>query len=158
MRLVDVLDRELAHAPPEGRALAVGAQAEELLSSAGYPRLHRADDREALAALRPLAPFWLALAASPAARLGPAAASVLVGQVRDLYARRSWVLVTEDDRRAGWGHADLMGLGFSSLGEVERDTGSAMLYGFDIATYKTTPDWLNASNWANPRLYGKHRW
>ncbi|WP_290652932.1 DUF6231 family protein [Aquisalimonas sp.] len=32
------------------------------------------------------------------------------------------------------------------------------LYGFDVGTYKTTPDWLNPRYWANPELWGKYRW
>ena len=32
------------------------------------------------------------------------------------------------------------------------------LFGYDVGTYKTTPDWLNADHWANPELWNKHRW
>ncbi|WP_404840873.1 DUF6231 family protein [Alkalilimnicola ehrlichii] len=27
-----------------------------------------------------------------------------------------------------------------------------------MATYKTTPDWLNSRNWAHPELFDKFRW
>ncbi|MDD3447840.1 MAG: DUF6231 family protein [Gammaproteobacteria bacterium] len=32
------------------------------------------------------------------------------------------------------------------------------LYGFDIATYKVTPDWLNSRYWANPELWDRYWW
>ncbi|MGD8939893.1 MAG: DUF6231 family protein [Gammaproteobacteria bacterium] len=32
------------------------------------------------------------------------------------------------------------------------------VYAFDIASYKTTPDWLNNKYWANPELWDKHWW
>lgn len=32
------------------------------------------------------------------------------------------------------------------------------LYGYEIATYKTPPDWLNANYWANPQMWDKKRW
>ncbi|MFP4252452.1 MAG: DUF6231 family protein [Guyparkeria sp.] len=44
-----------------------------------------------------------------------------------------------------------------SLGYT-RQRGDEPMYLFDIETYKRTPDWLNARNWANPELWGKYRW
>ena len=32
------------------------------------------------------------------------------------------------------------------------------IYGFDLGTYKATPDWLNARHWAHPQQWGKQRW
>lgn len=36
--------------------------------------------------------------------------------------------------------------------------GDGVLYGYEIATYKTPPDWLNANYWANPQMWDKKRW
>ncbi|TKA91199.1 hypothetical protein FAZ79_01265 [Guyparkeria sp. SB14A] len=46
----------------------------------------------------------------------------------------------------------MVSLGFT------RQAPDAPVYLFDIKTYKHTPDWLNARNWANPELWGKYRW
>jgi hypothetical protein len=32
------------------------------------------------------------------------------------------------------------------------------IYGFDLGSYKATPDWLNARHWAHPEHWGKYRW
>jgi len=32
------------------------------------------------------------------------------------------------------------------------------LFKYNISDYKTTPDWLNADNWANPEMWGKYWW
>lgn len=39
-----------------------------------------------------------------------------------------------------------------------RDYGDGVLYGYEIATYKSPPDWLNAHYWANPQMWDKKRW
>ena len=44
-----------------------------------------------------------------------------------------------------------------SLGFTRQAAGEPV-YLFDIETYKHTPDWLNARNWANPERWEKYRW
>jgi hypothetical protein len=89
-------------------------------------------------------------------QLSPAEAGVLLGRLRDLYARRIWVLLRK--QQPGLGHRDLIGYGFSGVGGYTLAGEPVQLYEFDIGSYKTTPDWLNNKHWANPRLFDKHRW
>lgn len=50
-------------------------------------------------------------------------------------------------------------LNASALGLTPlHDYGDGALYGYEIATYKTPPDWLNADYWANPQMWDKKRW
>ena len=78
---------------------------------------------------------------------------ILVSRLRDLYARR----VLARLRPTGpWQHRDMTAFGFTRLARLGAEEGA--LYGFDMATYKTTPDWLNPRFWANPELWGKYRW
>lgn len=83
-----------------------------------------------------------------------ATAGFLLGQLRDLLARR--ILVTlRTDSATEWTHRDMIGHGFVRMSDR---FGPVQMYEFDISTYKTTPDWLNSKNWANPNLFDKFRW
>ena len=84
---------------------------------------------------------------------------VLLSRLRDLYARKVLVIVSPDLDKGPWRRQALIGLGFTPYGEATDAEGERLsLYQFDIATYKTTPDWLSPSNWANPELWDKYRW
>lgn len=61
------------------------------------------------------------------------------------YVGRDHPIGSEVDRK-------MVSLGFT------RQAAGDPVYLFDIETYKHTPDWLNARNWANPELWGKYRW
>jgi len=79
----------------------------------------------------------------------------LLAGLRDIYARRVILrlAVTGD-----WKHQDIMALGFKQLITLDNGAQRVTFYGFDLDTYKTTPDWLNPRYWANPELFGHHRW
>ncbi len=80
----------------------------------------------------------------------------LLARVRDLHADR----VLHIDNTTGWPLASSLALGFSKLSADDNlfaDSGFS-IFGFDIRTYKSVPNWLNARHWANPELWGKHRW
>ncbi|MGD8710180.1 MAG: DUF6231 family protein, partial [Ectothiorhodospiraceae bacterium] len=81
----------------------------------------------------------------------------LLSRLRDVRARRVLVVARRDCSSA-WSRRSMVGYGFTPFGTAEADGAPAKLYQFDIATYKTTPDWLNARNWANPELWDKYRW
>ena len=76
----------------------------------------------------------------------------MVARIRDLHSPVVWLIepsaVTAQRARA---------LGFSVLHSPE-DTEDRWLFGHDIASYKATPDWLNAKHWANPEQWGQNRW
>jgi len=77
---------------------------------------------------------------------------VLLAGLRDLHARRSVVRLGHCPH---WSDHDLIAFGFHRLATT--DSG-VHYFGFDIATYKPTPDWLNADHWANPQLFERFRW
>lgn len=163
MTELPVLDEKItaliARAQPR-RVLAVGGLARALVAPA-------ADDGVELTTLpaagaeRMLSdhgPQDIALIAGGLEALTPRGAAQLLSQLRDLYA--SWVIVITDRDAPpeGLSRHDLVGLGFSLLGDAIHDTQPVHVYEFDMATYKTTPDWLNSRYWANPELWDKYRW
>ena len=86
----------------------------------------------------------------------------LIARVRDLHVPRFCVLVPmethRDDYRSRWADADFIALGMTLVDRVSMEGEDSSLYGFDIDSYKSTPDWLNPKGWAHPELWGKHRW
>lgn len=78
---------------------------------------------------------------------------VLLSRLRDLYARRVLARIIPGET---WQNNDMTAFGFTRLADLGGEDG--LLYGFDVGTYKTTPDWLNPRYWANPELWGKYRW
>lgn len=83
----------------------------------------------------------------------------LLGQLRDMHARRLYALVPLGE---GWpGHAsaweqnDLIALGMVQVAVCADSPLPLHLYKFDIHTYKTTPDWFNSKYWAHPELWDK---
>jgi len=86
-------------------------------------------------------------------RLSRAEGEILLSRLRDLYARRVLVCLALGDT---WRQNDLTAFAFTRLATL--GDGMGTLYGFDVGTYKTTPDWLNPRYWANPELWGKYRW
>ncbi|MEX0732048.1 MAG: DUF6231 family protein [Aquisalimonadaceae bacterium] len=81
--------------------------------------------------------------------------AALLAALRDLHARRVLLRLTSTP---GWSHHDAMAFGFSHLARLTYPDHTVHYYGFDLSTYKITPDWLNARYWANPELFGRYRW
>jgi len=89
-------------------------------------------------------------------------AEQLIARLRDLHCNRLIVVIpigTDwSEHVSYWQQSDLLGLGFSLLAEFHSNQRLAHIYAFDFASYKTTPDWLNNSYWANPELFDKYWW
>jgi len=79
----------------------------------------------------------------------------LIARLRDLGAPRLILALSPD---AGWTVPDLLALGLVVLGDLKLNDRGLRLFAFDIAAYKTTPDWLNSRYWAHPELWGKYWW
>jgi len=153
--LLPALARRLADIEPS-RVLLVGSEAAALVHALRIPSEVRL---EPLGATPPAdTPYDLALVAgelrsAPAERLG------VLARLRDLYARRTLLLTgLEAAQSDTLEHASVMALGFVHVDRYDYEGRSLRLYEFDIGTYKTTPDWLNSRDWANPRLWDKYRW
>ena len=89
-------------------------------------------------------------------------AGVLIARLRDLLCQRLLLVVPIGEQwehhRSQWQQPDLLAYGFTLLSSKQRDGRRVEVYGFDLATYKTTPDWLNAKYWAHPELFDKYWW
>jgi hypothetical protein len=97
--------------------------------------------------------YWeLALVGDALEALPKRDGELLLAGLRDLHARRSVVRLGHCPR---WRDHDLIAFGFHRLATT---VSGVRYFGFDIATYKPTPDWLNADHWANPRLFDRFRW
>lgn len=151
---IQALAHALADAKPQS-VLAVGRLAEVFVARrfADGPRSVTVAPAAAGEALNRHGRFDLAILTDALESLDRGEASGLLARLRDLYAGCVVLLVSHTD--CDWSGTDLTALGFTRLHEIP---GRGTLYGFDIATYKTTPDWLNPDYWANPELWDRYRW
>lgn len=95
-------------------------------------------------------------------RMDKASAGQLIARLRDLLARRLFVVVPVgegwSDVKSHWTMSEFIGLGMHLLSDYEQDGRCWQMYKFDLADYKLTPDWLNARYWAHPERWDKERW
>lgn len=106
-------------------------------------------------ALPKLGRFELAvLEASLLAQLEGQSGPSVIARLRDLHGGRFVVGVAAADRER-WSDRALYALGLTRLTECGE---GQVLFGFDIASYKTTPDWLNPKFWAHPERWGQDWW
>jgi len=86
----------------------------------------------------------------------------LLARMRDLLTKQFCVVVSiseqSDAQEGNWQPNEFLGLGLSVVNQYDFEQGPFLVLKYDIATYKKTPDWLNANNWANPELWDKYRW
>ena len=81
----------------------------------------------------------------------------ILGRLRDLCAPRLAVLV--DLNVCEWSIVDLLAFGLVRVKHYDvNQVQPIVLYQYNIDTYKKTPDWFNAQNWANPKLWNKFWW
>ncbi|NNF97145.1 MAG: hypothetical protein HKM94_09495 [Halobacteria archaeon] len=95
-------------------------------------------------------------------RMPKSEAEQLIARLRDLHCDRLIIVMpigTDwSDHVSYWQQTDLLGLGFSLLAEFHSNQHMVHIYAFDIASYKTTPEWLNNKYWANPEMFNKYWW
>lgn len=89
-------------------------------------------------------------------------AGQLIARLRDLQADRFIAIVRMGDQwkqtKSTWQTVDLLGYGMKLVNRHHTGAKPVHIYKYDIATYKKTPEWLNARNWANPKLWDRFRW
>ena len=115
----------------------------------------------ALNELGPTARFDLGVLVNTLESLEKEQAGQLIARLRDLHTSRFVAAVRMGDQwenRSVWRPGDLLGYGMKLVSRYELDAKPLALYRYDIKTYKSTPEWLNPDNWANPKLWGKFRW
>lgn len=82
----------------------------------------------------------------------------LLARLRDLHTSRFCVALRRHDGAGCWQSAELIAMGLAHWSSEDVDGSALEIYGFDLGTYKATPDWLNARHWAHPEHWGKYRW
>jgi len=89
-------------------------------------------------------------------------AIALISRLRDVIGRRLIMVVpigmANSEQQSIWQVQDLLALGMVAIGEGQVAQHRIQVFGFDIMTYKTTPDWLNSRYWAHPELFGRFWW
>ncbi|HDZ56181.1 MAG TPA: hypothetical protein ENI17_03030 [Pseudomonas xinjiangensis] len=101
--------------------------------------------------------YDLAVVADELERLDKRQGVELIAGLRNLSVSRLAVLV-DLQQTPEWKDTDFFGLALQRHGKFERDDRSLSLFTYDLAEYKSVPDWLNSKYWANPQLFGKYWW
>ncbi len=82
----------------------------------------------------------------------------LLARLRDVHSKRFCLVLGSGAMGHQWQPARLIAMGLSHWSSETVNEAPVEIYGFDLGTYKATPDWLNARHWAHPEHWGKNRW
>ena len=86
----------------------------------------------------------------------------VLARLRDLHTKKLLIVAPIGEQWKNhcsyWEETDLVALGFIVKAKIMVEQKPVHIYTFDIASYKTTPDWLNNKYWANPELWDKYWW
>jgi hypothetical protein len=164
--LPDLTRRLESHQPAS--LLAVGPQAGALVAAyrSGHPdcRIADLDPHGTLGAdmlLETLARhqrFDFAIVRGVLERVDADTGAHLLARLRDVHSRRFCLVLGTGDAEHQWQAAQLIAMGLSHWSSETVNEATLEVYGFDLGTYKATPDWLNARHWAHPEHWGKNRW
>lgn len=117
---------------------------------------------DALEQLQATDRFDIGIVADTLEHMEKKAAGNLIARLRDLHTARFCVIAPMGDdwseHRSHWMAADFLGYGMILVNAYTHEDGVRHMYKYDIATYKKTPEWLSAKDWANPELWDKYRW
>ncbi|MDX1434092.1 MAG: DUF6231 family protein [Gammaproteobacteria bacterium] len=102
--------------------------------------------------------FDFALMAGVLERLEADDGAHLMARLRDLHTRRFAVVVDAGDAGRRWPASELIAMGLELWSSGTPEGVRVEIYGYDVGTYKVTPDWLNPRHWAHPEHWGKFRW
>lgn len=161
------LSRRLASYEPAS-LLALGPRAGALLAryQGAHPdcRITHLDSHGALAAEELLAAladqgrFDFVIMRGVLERVDADTGAHLLARLRDVHTRRFCVVLGTQHGEHRWRSPELVAMGLSHWSSETLNEASMEVYGFDLGTYKATPDWLNARHWAHPEHWGKYRW
>jgi hypothetical protein len=150
------------------RLMAIGDEAGRLLQSYAHAVdgcelevLETGEDAERLLSAESERSYDFALVAGYLEFVDGDKGGAVIARLRDVLARRLCVLVGTSEESRGetnWSDAELSAFGLTLLSRHQEDGGQLRLYGFDIASYKQTPEWLSPRHWAHPELWGRFRW
>ncbi|MDX1513727.1 MAG: DUF6231 family protein [Gammaproteobacteria bacterium] len=162
----DSLTRQLEALAPRS-ILAVGEKAAALI--APYRDSHpdceytpAASDEEirSLTSAPPEQRYDFGLVAGHLETADPKSGATLLARLRDVLVRRLCVVIRDDDPAPDrpWSDLEMKAFGLSLLERRHEEDAVYRIYGFDIASYKRTPDWLSPRHWAHPERWNKERW
>ena len=85
----------------------------------------------------------------------------VLSRLRDLCAPK--IIMLGSLTNSTWHKNELFGFGFTQYARYQHIDMSSKntefgLYHYNIDSYKKTPEWFSAKNWANPELWNKFRW
>ena len=80
----------------------------------------------------------------------------ILARLRDFLCPQYCVVVPLDNNK--WQLTDMLALGLNKVSSYQISDTELALFKYSINNYKKTPDWLNADNWANPKMWGKYWW
>ncbi|WP_339843071.1 DUF6231 family protein [uncultured Halopseudomonas sp.] len=101
--------------------------------------------------------YDLAIVADQLEQLDKRQGIELLAGLRNLSVSRMAVLV-ELSEAPEWDSNDFYGLAMQRDARFEKDERCLTLFTYDLAEYKTVPDWLNAKYWANPENFDRYWW
>lgn len=89
-------------------------------------------------------------------------AGILIASLRDIHSKKLVIITPIGNSWPGltsyWEETDLLSYGFILKAQYKINNNPLHVYAYDIANYKSTPDWLNSKHWANPEEWNKHWW
>lgn len=139
------------------RVAALGPMASAIVAAYRFPRQAQVERlAPTSAALEGRPRYEFALLAPDGGRLERREGGALIARLRDLQAARLAVIVHFEP--GGWQEADMRALGLSVDARYGEGPQALVLCTYDVATYKRTPEWLNARHWAHPERWNKARW
>ncbi len=109
--------------------------------------------------------YDLAIVTETLESLSQTTSQQLLGRLRDLCSPRLAVIVNLN--HCDWQAHDLLAFGLIRINQYpakdeptvsDRSDKPVVIYHYNIDSYKKTPDWFNAKNWANPDLWNKFWW
>ena len=148
--------------------LAIGPRASDLM--AAYQRAHpepqvatldadgTLDGETLLAELAAYGRFDFILLRGVLERVDADTGAHLLARLRDVHTRRFCAAVNPSNDEHPWQASALIAMGLAHWSRETVDAGILEIYGFDLGTYKTTPNWLNARHLAHPQHWGRERW
>lgn len=107
-----------------------------------------------LSQLETLGRYDLGIVANTLEHMDRREAGMVLARLRDINTRRFVALVPLgkdwEGHATNWETSELLGYGMVMLGRYEENGRPLTLFHYNIRTYKTTPEWFSARNWANP--------
>lgn len=104
--------------------------------------------------------FGVAIAIDLFEHLDKAKGMQVLARLRDVLSPQYCIClpISTANKQEQWQLTDLFSFALSKVSSYKIADTEYGLFKYNINDYKKTPDWLNADNWANPKMWGKYWW